>query len=257
MAYINGNEIIFPGNFGFIPRKGVDYWTDEDKMEILNEVIAALGGSPVFGVVDASGNITLSGLAAGTYTLRYENEDGTKTDIGSLVVGSEDPDTPVTPSYTNLFNPDTATLNARYSVSSGTMSSSGTGMVLTDFIPVTIVAGETKILRIRGATFTGNNSATFYFKNTSTMNPPTNKVTCGMGISTHNGWGNVYTDDNGDAYIKLGYLNSTQNNASTEAFDSVMTQTTYIRLQIYISSASISKSDIENIIITIDEPITD
>ena len=80
-----------------------------------------------------------------------------------------------------------------------------------------------------------------------------------MGVSTHaeGQWGNVYTDENGDAYIKLGYINSTKGNSATEAFDSAMTATTYIRLQIYISDSTITQSDIENIIITIDEPITD
>ena len=38
------------------------------------------------GVVNSDNSITLTGLDAGTYTLKYENEDGTLTEIGSLVV---------------------------------------------------------------------------------------------------------------------------------------------------------------------------
>ena len=251
------------GKDGKTPVRGTDYWTPEDKAEVINSVLASIQGT-FWGEVDANNNIILSGvLAGGTYTIKYEDAEGGMTSIGTLKIGSGgvsggETDEPTT-NYTNLFDPDAATLNARYSVSSGTMSSSGTGMVLTDFIPVTIAAGETKILRIRGASFTGTNSATFYFKTKSSMNPPTNKANCGMGVSTHaeGQWGNVYTDENGDAYIKLGYINSTKGNSATEAFDSAMTATTYIRLQIYISDSTITKSDIENIIITIDEPITD
>lgn len=55
----------------------------------------------VTGVLDESNNILLSGnLADGTYTLKYENEDGTYTEIGNLVVGTiEEPE----PEPTNLF----------------------------------------------------------------------------------------------------------------------------------------------------------
>lgn len=43
----------------------------------------------VVGVLDDSNNILLSGaLADGTYTLKYENADGTYTEIGTLEVGS-------------------------------------------------------------------------------------------------------------------------------------------------------------------------
>lgn len=43
----------------------------------------------VIGVLDESNNILLSGnLADGTYTLKYENADGTYTDIGTLEVGA-------------------------------------------------------------------------------------------------------------------------------------------------------------------------
>lgn len=67
-----------------MPVKGTDYWTDSDKEEIIQEVISALG-TPVFGMVDTENNIILSGnLAQGSYTLKYENEDGSLTVIGTL-----------------------------------------------------------------------------------------------------------------------------------------------------------------------------
>lgn len=50
----------------------------------------------VVGYVDDQKNIIITGdLANGTYTLKYENQDGSTTEIGTLVIGS-------TPSYVNL-----------------------------------------------------------------------------------------------------------------------------------------------------------
>ena len=51
----------------------------------------------VVGYVDDKKNIVITGdLADGTYTLKYENQDGSTTEIGTLVIGSE-------PSYINLL----------------------------------------------------------------------------------------------------------------------------------------------------------
>lgn len=56
--------------------------------EIVQAVISALG-TPVFGRVDNDRNIILSGaLTAGTYTVKYENEDGSTTTIGTVSVGA-------------------------------------------------------------------------------------------------------------------------------------------------------------------------
>ncbi len=67
--------------------------------DIVSRVIEALG-TPVFGTIDADNTITLSGaLADGTYTIQYENKNGTKTDIGTITViqGNGGPQTiPVT-----------------------------------------------------------------------------------------------------------------------------------------------------------------
>jgi hypothetical protein len=68
-----------------VPIKGVHYWTEADQEAIVQQVIAALG-TPVFGRVDASNNIILTGkLADGTYTIKYEDGEGNVTEIGSLV----------------------------------------------------------------------------------------------------------------------------------------------------------------------------
>ena len=70
------------GDPGYTPVRGTDYWTAADQSAIIEQVIADLGGTPVFGVVDANNNIILSGnLADGIYTLKYEDADGKVTEI--------------------------------------------------------------------------------------------------------------------------------------------------------------------------------
>ena len=58
-----------------------------DKAEIVAAVIESLGGNPVFGYVDKNNNILVSGnLADGTYSVKYEMEDGSTVNIGNLVL---------------------------------------------------------------------------------------------------------------------------------------------------------------------------
>jgi hypothetical protein len=85
----------------------------------------------VIGTLDASNNILLSGnLADGTYVLKYENTDGTFTEIGNLVVGKA--------GITNLADPTDAKWiqNGRVG-SDGTDRTDAAGKDLTNFIPVT------------------------------------------------------------------------------------------------------------------------
>jgi len=59
--------------------------------QIVQDVLDAIG-TPVFGVVDEENNIILTGaLADGTYTLKYEFEDGTVSEVGTIEVGSSMP----------------------------------------------------------------------------------------------------------------------------------------------------------------------
>lgn len=76
------------GDTGAAPVRGTDYWTEADQAAIIQQVIDTLGGTPVFGTVDANNNIILSGtLAEGTYTIKYEDADGNVTEIGTIDVG--------------------------------------------------------------------------------------------------------------------------------------------------------------------------
>lgn len=107
----------------------------------------------VIGTLDDSNNILLSGnLADGTYTLKYENEDGTYTDVGTLTVGAVEPEVP------NLFNAETATYNARLG-SDCTVRTDANGAVVTDYIDV-VNYSKVKI----GGTFVLNSRFTLYGK---------------------------------------------------------------------------------------------
>lgn len=60
--------------------------TEADKAEIVAAVLESIG-TPVFGTVDGNNNIILSGnLADGTYSIKYELEDGSTVNIGNLVL---------------------------------------------------------------------------------------------------------------------------------------------------------------------------
>ena len=70
------------GNDGVSPVRGVDYWTEADKQEIINAVLVALGGSvtkPTL-TVDANGNATISGT---TFTV---DANGNVTVGGTITV---------------------------------------------------------------------------------------------------------------------------------------------------------------------------
>lgn len=133
MAKIYGETVSAGGGSGgYTPQKGTDYWTEADKAEMTAQVQAVCvaknqgaenvgkilvvgtdgkltlidmpeGGASgdVVGVLDEANNILLSGnLADGTYTLKYENNDGTYTEIGTLEVGAiPEPE----PQPTNFF----------------------------------------------------------------------------------------------------------------------------------------------------------
>jgi hypothetical protein len=72
------------GEKGDSPIKGVDYWTDTDKAEIIQSVVDVMGGA-LIGYVDENNVIVLvGGLEEETYTIKYEMEDESLIDIGEL-----------------------------------------------------------------------------------------------------------------------------------------------------------------------------
>ena len=86
------------GATGYSPVRGTDYWTEADKSDIVREVLASMA-TPVAGIVDENNNIIITAdLPDGTYAMRYEYADGTKSDIVTIVINSG-------PAYTNLADP--------------------------------------------------------------------------------------------------------------------------------------------------------
>lgn len=97
------------GADGYTPVKGTDYFTAADKAEIVQTVIESFGGNPVFGYVDENNNIVVKGdFVDGSYSVKYEMEDGTTVDIGELVIDSNIYYS-VTNNLTNCINSNNAT----------------------------------------------------------------------------------------------------------------------------------------------------
>ena len=144
------------GKDGYTPVRGVDYFTEADKAEIVKTVIESLGGNPVFGIVDDNNNITVYGdLAAGAYSVKYEKEDGSTVDIGQLVLDTDEPDEPdePVPTYTNLANPSDANWKEGIRLNSSYSEVAAEGMVTTNLI----AAAKGDVIRVKGLTF-GNSS---------------------------------------------------------------------------------------------------
>lgn len=211
-------------------------------VEITGEVVEG----DVIGTLDENNNILLSGaLADGTYTLKYENEDGTYTEVGNLVVGEV---TPPASTYTNLFDPSTASINTRWSCTSGSTSAKD-GFVASakiDFgknmsIPAVANATDALMLRIRpsGMFLALSDCNIQYFDSDGVRNGgwylqgATNGITMG-------------TDENGDTYIYLAHQGT-----------STITGVRYFAIGLKVSDSAITTDDIQDIIITLNEPITD
>lgn len=179
------------GDTGPLPVKGVDYFTDADKSAMALDVLALIDASSgVHVVVDESKNITLSGeLANGDYTLKFENADGSTTNICTLTITNgtgepdvpdvpdepddpdepvvpDEPDVPVTPTYTNLvptakthtnistvFN-GTGYMDGAYASTSSPYYGTDSATVCTGAIAVT----SSDVIYIKGVTMNTTNS---------------------------------------------------------------------------------------------------
>ena len=135
--------------------------------EVAEEVLARLQ-TPVFGRVDADNSIILTGeLANGSYVVKYEHADGSKTVIGEIVTGVVDDNNEITKStaadgvtiYGEDYNGDGVNdgykLNTR---ASGGYDANYEGVTTTGYIPAQV--GDV-----------------FYFKNI-TMSKTGNKYAC-------------------------------------------------------------------------------
>ena len=129
------------GANGYTPVKGTDYFTEADKTELVAMVIESLGGNPVFGYVDENNNIIVSGnLADGTYSVKYEMEDGSTVDIGDLVL-----DTNVYYTVTNALTNCTNSNSATQAVGGGSYSATITANSGYELSSVVVTMGGTNI----------------------------------------------------------------------------------------------------------------
>lgn len=121
---------------------GKDYvLTEADKSEIVAMVIASLGGNPVFGYVDKNNNILVSGnLPDGTYSVKYEMEDGSTVNIGNLVL-----DTNVYYSVTNNLTNCTSNNSATQAVQGGSYSATITAKSGYEMSSIKVTMGGTDI----------------------------------------------------------------------------------------------------------------
>lgn len=153
------------------PVRGEDYWTEDDKAYIIDQVLAAVDASTLVHItVDENNNITLYGADDGAYTLRYENEDGTTTELCALTIsdgtgtgngdsgGTDEPvvtytnlvPTALTPTdLTSVFN-TTGYMDGAYASSSSPYYGSDSATVCTGVIPVS--ASADSVFYIKGIT---------------------------------------------------------------------------------------------------------
>ena len=119
-----------------------DYLTTDDKDEIIDEMKSILT-IPIFGIVDNDNNIVLTGnLSDGTYTLKYEQNNGELIDIGNITIDTDTDENIFTNQISNstdlngdIYNSKGYKENTRISASSGTISENES-VDLTGFIPV-------------------------------------------------------------------------------------------------------------------------
>lgn len=202
------------GEKGDPPVKGIDYWTPADKNEMIYELgteinitvknavesekgnivdmlITELQGLPVFGVVDENNIIKItSQLSDGEYVLKYENEDDTYSEIGTITIGNGE-------SGVTTYDVDIASIgytdNARWSISSGDIRTGATGYTAINLIPITRPEGKTVTIELSGITwkyasntailpYNGENfvsTAAIYFESNHDYTADTGvKVTC-------------------------------------------------------------------------------
>lgn len=158
-----------------------EYITEDMKAVIVSELIAELQGLPVFGVVDENNTITVtSQLSDGTYTLMYENADGTLEAIGTITVGNGE-----VVEYTNLVDTTlttdtTITLSSQGWLENVRINSSNAivtadGNHITNIIPV----GNKNVLRIKNMDIYGGYGRIYLYAGTTfvySIKPADNSV---------------------------------------------------------------------------------
>lgn len=164
---------------------------------------------------------------------------------GNIVISAVAEVKVVTPTYTNLFNPSTALINQRVNSSYALVAADGkvtTGFIdLSGKVPFT---SSTKIY-IKGATFTKDgNTKIVTYKTTGTAYTGAYSSLIGSAFTA---------TDEGNGVISIsGGTNTTTGSPVSSSFISDIKR---MCLTLQVSTSQITTADIQNIVITIDEPI--
>lgn len=125
------------------------------RAEITAMVIESLGGNPIFGTVDQNNNIVVSGnLPDGTYSVKYEMENGSTVNIGNLVLDTNVYYT-VKNTLTNCTSNNSATKVVQGSAYSATITANS-GYELSSVVvtmggsPVSVSGGTISIANVTG-----------------------------------------------------------------------------------------------------------
>ena len=230
------------GAAGTTPVKGTDYFTEAEKAAMVQEVIEAIGLN-IIGEVDNANNILITvPLPDGNYTLKYENADGSVTDIGTLKVTSA-------PAYTNLADPASSDwltnkrINSSKNVVDVTETQRGDKtVVVTNMIPISGV----KKLHIKGLDIINNlvngssnqNYGRVYDYNGTTLVGVTYQPSTGLSSTLH------YTFADYDSSVLVFDIAT-----MLKQFGGAHTSATHVRLGGILTGAA------EDVIITADENI--
>lgn len=158
------SAIVNDGADGYTPVKYVDYFTYGDIEDIVTRVHESIG-TPLFGQVDENNNVVLSGnLADGSYSIKYEMENGSTVNIGNLVLDSRTyytvtatlPNCKTTNSTTKIAEGEpykaTITANDGYELKSVTVTMGGANVSVTNgVIDIASVTGNIVITAVAEA----------------------------------------------------------------------------------------------------------
>lgn len=192
-----------------------------------------IGDYVVFGTIDNQNAISLDGnLVDGTYSVKYCKPDGSSIIVGSFTLGGS--------SYTNVLVPASATLNVRWSNTSGGFTTSGgTGYFASDYIDI----GTAQKLYFSGCQWVNNANITYYNASKSILQASDASST-GYGASPYT---QTAVTEGNNSYILLKYKN--------DVVESIWNDAKYIRVGMKVSDSAIATADLSEVVLTLDEEI--
>lgn len=189
----------------------------------LSSVKVTMGGKDVSSAAVSGGTITISNVT------------------GNIVITAVATEIVVVPTYTNLFDPSKAQINKR--VSNSYELKDGVGHVTTEFIDIqgkTPFTNSTKFY-VKGANFNATSSGSAQARIITYKTIPSTPYSGEYSVITAN---NMTQTDEGNGVISISGVAS-----------SFVEGIKYMVLTLKVSDSTITAADIQNIVVTIDEPI--